>query len=60
MVRLLLRTLLLDRRRTLLSVSAIAAAVVLIVILEGFQVGLYRQVRGYPQQLGVPLIAPQA
>lgn len=56
----LARTLWQDRWRTLLSVLAIAAAVVLLLVLEGFQVGLYRQIREYPARLDVPLVATQA
>lgn len=60
LLRMLGRTLILDRNRALLSTFAVAAAVVLIVVLEGFQVGRYRQIREYPQTLNVPLIATQA
>lgn len=58
--KMLARTLVLQRSRAVLSAMAVSAAVVLIVVLEGFQVGLYQQIREYPQTLDVPLIATQA
>lgn len=59
-LRMLGRNLVIDRNRSVLSGLAVAAAIVLIVVLEGFKVGLYRQIREYPQTLDVPLIATQA
>ncbi|MBI4336319.1 MAG: FtsX-like permease family protein [Chloroflexi bacterium] len=56
----LYRALVLDRSRTLLSVLAVGAAIVLVVVLEGFKVGLWQQVRAYPEHLPVQLIAVQS
>jgi len=46
-VRLALRNLLQDRFRLLLSITGVALAVMLVLILEGFVAGLYRQVGAY-------------
>lgn len=50
----------LQRQRSFLAVLSVAAAVMLVVVLEGFKVGLYQQIRAYPHSLQVPLIATQA
>ncbi len=60
MLRFLYRGLIYDRSRILLSVLAIAAAIVLVVVLEGFKVGLWQQIEAYPQHLQVQLIGTQA
>jgi putative ABC transport system permease protein len=60
MARLLIRSLLTDKGRTLLSILAVAAAIALVLLLEGFKVGLYQQVRAYRESLPVQLIATQA
>ena len=46
-VLLALRNLFQDRVRLLLSIAGVAAAVMLVLILEGFSAGLYRQVGAY-------------
>lgn len=57
MLRVLYRSLMIDRGRTLLSVLAVAVAIVLVVVLEGFQVGMWHQIRAYREHLPVQLIA---
>ena len=59
MFRLLRRTLLQDRGRTVLSILAVAAAIALVLVFEGFRVGLYAQVRSFPQGLPADLVAAQ-
>lgn len=60
MLRLLLRSLLFDRTRTLLSLLAVGSAILLVVVLEGFQAGLWQQVRAYREHLPVQLVAAPA
>lgn len=60
MVRLLTRTLLADRSRTLLGVLSVGGAVVLVILLEGFSAGLWQQVRSYRESWPVPLVAVPA
>lgn len=60
MVGFLYRSLAFDRSRTALSVLAVAAAIVLVVVLEGFRVGLSQQARAYSEQLPVQLVVVQA
>lgn len=60
MGRWLYRSLLTDRSRTLLSMAAIGAVIVLIVVLEGFTTGLWRQVRAYKEHLPIDLVAVPA
>ncbi len=59
-LRLVYRSLLADRNRTLLSVLAVAAAIVLVIVLEGFKVGLWQQVRSYRENLSVQLVVMPA
>jgi putative ABC transport system permease protein len=59
-VRVLCKNLLYDRGRVLLSILAVGAVVALIFALEGFKVGLWRQVGGYTARLPVPPVALQA
>lgn len=60
MLLVLYRSLVSDRGRTILSVLAVGAAIVVVIALEGFKTGLWRQVRAYPEQLPVQLVAMQA
>ena len=60
MIRFLHRVMRSDRTRALLSVFAVAAAVALVLIFEGFRVGLYAQVRAFPAGLPADLVAVQA
>lgn len=60
MLRFFYRSLLFDRQRALLSVAAVAAAIVLVVVLEGFKEGLWQQVRAYREHLSVQLVATPA
>lgn len=60
MFRFLYRNLLSDRGRAALSVLAVASAIVLLVMLEGFKVGLWQQVRSYQEHLPVQLVAAMA
>lgn len=60
MLRLLYRTLVHDRGRTVLSIVVVAAAIALVLVFEGFRVGLYEQVRAFPEGLPADLIAAQA
>jgi hypothetical protein len=46
-IRIALRNLLQDRFRPLLSITGVALAVMLVLTLEGFVAGLYRQVGAY-------------
>jgi putative ABC transport system permease protein len=55
--RLLYRSFRSDRGRTAISIAAIAAAIVLVVVLEGFKSGLYQQVRTYREQLPATFVA---
>lgn len=57
---LIYRSLRLDRSRTLLSVLAVAAAITLVIVLEGFKTGLYEQVRTYREQMPATLVAVPA
>jgi putative ABC transport system permease protein len=54
---LVYRSLRADRSRTLLSVLAVAAAITLVIVLEGFKAGVYEQVRTYRERLPAPLVA---
>jgi hypothetical protein len=49
-----------DRGRTLLSVLAVGASILVVVALEGFKAGLWQQVRAYPARLPVQLVAAQS
>jgi putative ABC transport system permease protein len=49
-----------DRGRTVLSIVVVAAAIALVLVFEGFRVGLYEQVRAFPEGLPADLIAAQA
>ena len=58
--RLLIRSLTLDKGRTLLCVLAIAAALTVVIALEGFKSGLFHQVRAYREQLPATYVAVPA
>ncbi len=60
MWRLLLRNLLDDPARTLLSILGLAAAVMLVLVFEGFSEGLYAQLRAYPERVGADLVVLRA
>jgi putative ABC transport system permease protein len=49
-----------DLARTVGSIVTVAAAVALVLIFEGFRIGLYEQVRVFPAQLPADLVATQA
>ncbi|MBI2854826.1 MAG: ABC transporter permease [Chloroflexi bacterium] len=57
MFRFLYRSLFTDRSRTALSMLAVGSAIMLLVVLEGFKVGLWQQVRSYREHLPVQLVA---
>lgn len=54
--RVLYRSFLMDRGRTALSLLAVGAAIMLLVVLEGFKAGLWQQVRSYQLQLPAQLV----
>ncbi len=54
--RLIYRGLATDPQRTALSVVAVGAAIVLVLVLEGFQAGLWDQVRSYRAEWPVQLV----
>ncbi|MBF8266559.1 MAG: hypothetical protein HW388_67 [Dehalococcoidia bacterium] len=60
MFPLLYRSLVHDRSSALLSVLAVGAAILLVMVLEGFQVGMWRQIRAYREHLPVQLITARA
>ncbi len=60
MVGLALRGLRLDPLRSTLSVLALASAVAVLLLFEGFRTGLYAQLRAFPEQLDADLIVSQA
>ena len=60
MLRLVYRQLLLDPVRTVLTGTAVAAVVAVILILEGFNEGLMRQFRETVEKRGGDLILTQA
>lgn len=57
---MLRRTLLREPARTTLNVLAVASAVALVLLFEGFRVGLYEQIRSFPAALPADLVAVQA
>jgi hypothetical protein len=59
-LRNLCRNLLHEPGRTALSTLAVAAAITLVLVFEGFRVGLYHQVRAFPEGMPADLIATQA
>jgi hypothetical protein len=59
LVRTAFRPLVVERSRFLLNVGAASAAVSLILLFQGFEVGLYQQLRLLPEQLPTPLVALQ-
>lgn len=60
MLRFLARSILMDKARTLLSVAAVAVALVLIILLDGFETGMWQQIRTYRESLPVQLVALSA
>ncbi|GEM_PF-833835 len=60
MVRHVVSALKLDPRRSLLSVLALASAVAVMLLFEGFRTGLYHQLRTLPEQLQSDLVVSQA
>lgn len=60
MLRLAYRQLLLDRMRSALTVLAVAAVIAVILVLEGFELGLYSQLRRTVLERGADLIVAQA
>ncbi|MBI2859813.1 MAG: ABC transporter permease [Chloroflexi bacterium] len=60
MFHLLYRNLVSDRSRTILSLLAVGTAIMLLIVLEGFKVGLSQQIRSYRESLPVELIATPA
>jgi putative ABC transport system permease protein len=60
MLVLVLGTLRHQAGRTALSVLALAAAIAVMLLFEGFRTGLYTQLRGMPEQLQADLIVSQA
>jgi len=60
MRHLLVRTLLDMPWRFALGVTAVAAALALVLVFEGFRVGLYQQARDLPESWGVDMVALQA
>lgn len=60
MIRLVLRSLAADPVRTLLSVLGLAAAVVLVLVFEGFSEGFYAQLRAYPASVDADLVVMRA
>jgi putative ABC transport system permease protein len=57
---LLYRTVMHERSRVILSTLTVGAAVGLVLVFEGFRVGLYAQVRAFPAELPADLVAIQA
>ncbi len=56
MFRYFYKGLLSDRNRTILCLLAVGAAVTIVLVLEGFQSGLWRQVRSYREQWPAQLV----
>jgi putative ABC transport system permease protein len=59
-VRTSVRPLFVEPSRFLLNIGASTAAISLILLFQGFEVGLYQQLRSLPEQLPTPLVALQA
>jgi putative ABC transport system permease protein len=58
-LRALVRKLRREPGRTMLSIVAIAAAMALVLVFEGFRSGLYREIRAFPEAMPADLIAMQ-